>query len=143
MLRIAKTTPGILDLSQVKDDRGLPVTLSGPSHRDVPDHEQDNPVLQRVINARWVTVSKVPVEEPSEPPPPPADDQVPAGIGSSADAPPPSADDQVPASIGSSADAPLPPADNQVTPDIGTAAPTDASPPGAATKPDRRSARRA
>lgn len=62
MLRIAKSTPGVLDLSAVKDEHGLPVTLIGPSHRDVPDHEENNPVLQRVRELHWVTVSKVPVE---------------------------------------------------------------------------------
>lgn len=62
MLRIAKSTPGVLDLSPVKDEHGIPVTLIGPSHRDVPDHEGNNPVLERVVELKWVTVSKVPVE---------------------------------------------------------------------------------
>ncbi len=66
MLRIAKNTPGVLDLSAVKDEQGLPVTLIGPSHRDVPDHEENNPVLQRVHELHWVTVSKVPVETPDD-----------------------------------------------------------------------------
>lgn len=61
MLRIAKSSPGILDLSAVKDEHGLPVTLNGASYRDVPDHEEDNPVLQRVRAMQWVTVTKVPL----------------------------------------------------------------------------------
>jgi hypothetical protein len=63
MLRIAKSSPGILDLSAVKDEFGLPVTLNGASHRDVPDHEQDNPVLQRILSMQWVTVTKLPLGE--------------------------------------------------------------------------------
>lgn len=81
MLRIAKTTPGVLDLSAVKDEHGIPVTLIGPSHRDVPDHEEGNPVLRRIVELRWVTVSKVPIETPdaepaSEPDAPPQLDAV-------------------------------------------------------------------
>lgn len=59
MLRIEKISPGVLDLSAVRDEVGVPVVLNGPSYRDVPDHEQDNPVLQRVRDARWVTVTPV------------------------------------------------------------------------------------
>lgn len=66
MLRIAKTTPGVLDLSAVKDEHGIPVTLIGPSYRDVPDHEESNPVLRRIVELRWVTVSKVSVETSNE-----------------------------------------------------------------------------
>lgn len=69
MLRITKNTPGVLDLSAVKDEHGLPVTLVGPSHRDVPDHEGDNPVLQRIVELGWVTVSAVPVEISNTPSP--------------------------------------------------------------------------
>lgn len=63
MLRIAKTSPGVLDLSAVNDEFGLPVVLNGPSHRDIPDHEGSNPVLQRVEAAQWVTVTKLPVNQ--------------------------------------------------------------------------------
>ncbi len=66
MLRIAKSTPGVLDLSAVKDEHGLPVTLIGPSHRDVPDHEGDNPVLQRIVELGWVTMFPVPLAVPAE-----------------------------------------------------------------------------
>ncbi len=69
MLRIAKSTPGVLDLSAVKDEHGIPVTLIGPSHRDVPDHEEDNPILQRIAELGWVTVSRVPVGTSDETPP--------------------------------------------------------------------------
>jgi cytoskeletal protein RodZ len=69
MLRIAKSTPGVLDLSAVKDEHGLPVTLIGASHRDVPDHEGDNPVLQRIVELGWVTMSPVPLAVPDEEPP--------------------------------------------------------------------------
>lgn len=62
MLRITKSTPGVLDLSAVKDEHGLPVTLIGPSYRDVPDHEESNPVLQRIVELGWVTVKPVPLE---------------------------------------------------------------------------------
>ncbi len=64
MLRIAKTSPGVLDLSAVKDESGLPVILNGPSHRDVPDHEEENPVLQRVVAVQWVTLTRLPVDAP-------------------------------------------------------------------------------
>jgi hypothetical protein len=70
MLRIAKSSPGILDLSAVKDEFGLPVTLNGESHRDVPDHEEDNPVLQRVRDMQWVTVTRLPVEASTSGEPP-------------------------------------------------------------------------
>jgi hypothetical protein len=77
MLRIAKSSPGVLDLSAVKDEFGLPVTLNGESYRDVPDHEEDNPVLQRVRDMQWVTVTRLLVDaseervvEASGPPPP-------------------------------------------------------------------------
>lgn len=69
MLRIAKSTPGVLDLSAVKDEHGLPVTLIGPSHQDVPDHERDNPVLQRIVELGWVTLSRVPIATSDEAPP--------------------------------------------------------------------------
>lgn len=69
MLRIAKSTPGVLDLSAVKDEHGLPVTLIGPSHRDVPDHEGDNLVLQRIVELGWVTLSRVPIATSDEAPP--------------------------------------------------------------------------
>ncbi len=62
MLRIAKSTPGVLDLSAVKDEYGLPVTLIGASYRDVPDHEESNPVLQRIVELGWVTVSHAPLK---------------------------------------------------------------------------------
>lgn len=61
MLRIAKNTPGVLDLSAVHDEHGIPVTLIGPSHRDVPDNEENNPVLQRVVELRWVTMTRLSV----------------------------------------------------------------------------------
>lgn len=85
MLRIAKTTPGVLDLSAVKDEHGIPVTLAGPSHRDVPDHEENNPVLRRIVELHWVTVSKVPVETPDEIAPEASSDPV-------SDVPPPPLD---------------------------------------------------
>jgi hypothetical protein len=69
MLRIAKTSPGVLDLSAVKDEHGLPVVLNGPSHRDVPDREGSNPVLQRVVAAQWVTLARLPVDVPDDDPP--------------------------------------------------------------------------
>jgi len=69
MLRIAKTSPGVLDLSAVKDEHGLPVVLNGPSHRDVPDHEESNPVLQRVVAVQWVTLARLPVDAPADNPP--------------------------------------------------------------------------
>lgn len=68
MLRIAKTSPGVLDLSAVNDEFGLPVILNGPSHRDVPDHEESNPVLQRVVAVQWVTLTRVPVDAPVDDP---------------------------------------------------------------------------
>lgn len=61
MLRITKHNPGVLDLSAVKDEHGIPVTLNGVSHRDVPDHEEHNPILQRVVDLRWVTLTRLPV----------------------------------------------------------------------------------
>lgn len=67
MLRIAKNSPGILDLSAIKDEFGLPVTLNGPSHRDVPDHEEDNPILQRVRDMQWVTVARLPIGGSEDP----------------------------------------------------------------------------
>jgi len=73
MLRIAKTSPGVLDLSAVKDEFGLPVILNGPSHRDVPDHEESNPVLQRVVEVQWVTLTSVPIEASSDDAPAPDD----------------------------------------------------------------------
>jgi hypothetical protein len=85
MLRIAKTTPGVLDLSAVKDEHGIPVTLVGPSHRDVPDHEENNPVLQRIVELRWVTVSKVSVEMPDSPA-----SGTSSGLEPASDPPPPS-----------------------------------------------------
>lgn len=66
MLRIAKTSPGVLDLSAVKDEHGLPVILNGPSHRDVPDHEESNPVLQRIVAVQWVTLARLPVDVPAD-----------------------------------------------------------------------------
>lgn len=94
MLRIAKSTPGVLDLSAVKDEHGLPVTLIGPSHRDVPNHEESNPVLQRIVELGWVTIGPVPLEvaetaedgapvsiddgqPPATEPPPPSDVSIP------------------------------------------------------------------
>lgn len=68
MLRIAKTSPGVLDLSAVNDEFGLPVILNGPSHRDVPDHEESNPVLQRVVAVQWVTLTRLPVDAPADGP---------------------------------------------------------------------------
>lgn len=62
MLRITKTSPGVLDLSAVKDEFGLPVVLNGPSHRDVPDLEESNLVLQRVVEAQWVTLTRLPID---------------------------------------------------------------------------------
>lgn len=94
MLRIAKTTPGVLDLSAVKDEHGIPVTLVGPSHRDVPDHEESNPVLRRIVELRWVTVSKVSVEMPDGPASgtssdlEPASDPLPPSLEPVPDAPP-------------------------------------------------------
>jgi hypothetical protein len=83
MLRIAKSSPGVLDLSSVKDEFGLPVTLNGESYRDVPDHELDNPVLQRVRDMQWVTVTKLPVapetNESTVDEPPPAAEPTTAG----------------------------------------------------------------
>lgn len=67
MLRIAKSSPGVLDLSAVKDEFGLPVVLNGASHRDVPDHEEDNPILRRVRDMQWVTVTHLPIDGPEEP----------------------------------------------------------------------------
>lgn len=61
MLRIAKSSPGVLDLSAIKDELGIPVILNGASHRDVPDHEQDNPILQRVLDMQWITVTQLPI----------------------------------------------------------------------------------
>lgn len=66
MLRIAKSSPGVLDLSAVKDEFGLPVTLNGESYRDVPDHEEDNPILRRVRDMQWVTVTRLPINESEE-----------------------------------------------------------------------------
>jgi len=70
MLRISKDSLGVLDLSQVKDEHGHPVILSGKSHRDVPDHEMNNEILQRVVDAGWVTVKKLSVTAVLPEPPP-------------------------------------------------------------------------
>jgi hypothetical protein len=81
MLRITKTSPGVLDLSAVKDELGLPVILNGPSHRDVPDHEENNPVLQSVVTAQWVTVARLPVTAPEDDPATPSEPPEPSEPG--------------------------------------------------------------
>lgn len=101
MLRITKSTPGVLDLSAVKDEHGVPVTLNGVSHRDVPDHEENNPVLQRIVELRWVSVSPVPLgvvddlpvstsagAEDTEVPPAPLDTEHPSALAETNDVAP-------------------------------------------------------
>ena len=152
MLRIAKTTPGVLDLSAVKDEHGVPVTLIGPSHRDVPDHEESNPVLRRIVELRWVTVSKVPIETPdaepaSEPDAPPQLDPVtvtesdpPAAVAEPTPEPEVSSQSDPPAAVAEPTPAtgnPDAQSDNQAP----TTSIVDVA-PSPAVKPERKSSRR-
>lgn len=163
MLRIAKSSPGILDLSAVKDESGLPVTLNGASHRDVPDHEEDNPILQRVRDMQWVTVTRLPVDVPEDTATmvgetaPPEDtagtplrgDSESINLGPATDArtDDPVTTDSAPESTSeSSSPSPATNAqgDDQVATNVASE-PTSESPPNApsmTTKPDRRSSRR-
>jgi hypothetical protein len=68
--RIVRTDPGVLDLSQVLDDRGKPILLSGVGAATVVDeHTLKHPLVARYVGAGLAAeeVSLTPVQAPATP----------------------------------------------------------------------------
>jgi hypothetical protein len=85
--RICNQLPNVLDLSDVQNTDGLPITLRAKGTAgdtcECPQEMEDNPVLLRVKNAGWVTVIKpevmkiAPTPEPIPTPKPVIENPIP------------------------------------------------------------------
>jgi len=60
--RICNQLPNVLDLSDVQNTDGLPITLRAKGTVgdtcECPQEMEDNPVLLRVLKAKWITINQ-------------------------------------------------------------------------------------
>ena len=79
LVRIKNTLAGILDLAPLKDETGRTLALKGNEERDVTEEVLGHPVVQRVLDAKWLAVvdAAAPAVTTEPPPAPPAPAEIP------------------------------------------------------------------
>jgi len=75
LIRVKNTLVGILDLAPLKDETGRTLALKGNEERDVTEEVLGHPIVQRVLDAKWLKVidgvdTATPIEAPPAPPAP-------------------------------------------------------------------------